>query len=75
MNAVEKIVAEIRSEVGPNQEIVFVSGNFNIIHPGHIRLLIFAAKSGDFLVVGINSKGSLQDVYIPFDLRIESAKG
>lgn len=75
MNAVEKIVAEIRSEVGPNQEIVFVSGNFNIIHPGHLRLLNFAAKSGDFLVVGINSKGSLQDVYIPIDLRIESAKG
>lgn len=34
--------------------IVFVSGNFNITHPGHIRLLNFAAECGDCLVVGVN---------------------
>jgi rfaE bifunctional protein kinase chain/domain len=32
---------------------VFVSGNFNIVHPGHLRLLRFAAECGDFLVVGV----------------------
>lgn len=34
---------------------VFVSGDFNILHPGHLRLLKFAKESGDFLTVGVNS--------------------
>ena len=33
----------------------FVYGNFNILHPGHLRLLKFAKESADYLVVGINS--------------------
>lgn len=35
------------------RKIIFVSGNFNIVHPGHLRLLKFAAECGDFLVVGV----------------------
>ena len=31
-----------------NQKVVFVSGKFNIIHPGHLRLLNFARSCGDF---------------------------
>ena len=38
---------------------VFVSGNFNVIHPGHQRLLKFAKGLGDKLIVGI-----LPDKYI-----------
>ena len=34
---------------------VFVYGDFNILHPGHLRLLKFAKESGDYLVVGVNS--------------------
>lgn len=34
---------------------VFVSGNFNIVHPGHIRLFQFAKEVGDRLIVGIHS--------------------
>lgn len=46
---------------------VFVYGDFNILHPGHLRLLKFAKESGDFLVVGVNSdrisaKGISQDI-------------
>jgi rfaE bifunctional protein kinase chain/domain len=37
------------------QRLVFVSGNFNVIHPGHLRLLRFAKDCGDTLVVGVNS--------------------
>ena len=33
----------------------FVYGNFNILHPGHLRLLKFAKESADYLVVGVNS--------------------
>jgi len=52
------------------KKIVFVSGNFNIIHPGHLRLLKFAADCGDFLVVGVTSDSS-PSVNIPSDLRLD----
>lgn len=35
------------------QSVCFVSGNFNIIHPGHLRYLLFAAEQADILVVGL----------------------
>ena len=34
---------------------VFVSGHFNVVHPGHIRLLQFARELGDKLIVGVES--------------------
>jgi rfaE bifunctional protein kinase chain/domain len=34
-------------------KIVFVSGNFNVIHPGHLRILKFAKSLGDELIVGV----------------------
>lgn len=39
---------------------VFVSGCFDIIHPGHIRLFQFAKTLGDRLFIGINSDGSIR---------------
>ena len=32
---------------------VFISGNFNILHPGHIRLFKFAKECGDKVIVGV----------------------
>ena len=34
---------------------VFVSGNFFVLHPGHIRFLRFASACGDCLVVGVHN--------------------
>lgn len=51
-------VSDIRSRAALARKIVFVSGNFNIVHPGHIRLLRFASECGDFLVVGVNQHGT-----------------
>ena len=50
---------------------VFVSGDFNILHPGHLRLLKFAKESGDVLVVGINSD-EISHKGISQDIRLES---
>lgn len=36
------------------KKTVFVSGNFFVLHPGHIRLLKFASECGNKLYVGIN---------------------
>lgn len=38
-----------------SKKIVFVSGNFYALHPGHVRLLRFAAECGTELVVGVNN--------------------
>lgn len=52
------------------KRVVFVSGNFNVVHPGHLRLLKFAAEAGDFLVVGVNPD-STPGVTVPVALRLE----
>ncbi len=47
--------AAVRRLAPEGAAIVFVSGNFNVLHPGHLRLLRFAKECGDFLVVGVTS--------------------
>jgi len=50
-----------------------VSGDFNILHPGHLRLLKFAKESGHYLIVGVNrDNGSIKGVNQ--DIRLESIK-
>jgi len=43
-----------RSDVPTPTRVVFVSGNFFVVHAGHIRLLRFAADCGDAIVVGVH---------------------
>ena len=63
-------VGAILNRAGAAGKIVFVSGFFNILHPGHLRLLRFAAECGDFLVVGVNPDGD-GDAFIGEQLRLE----
>ena len=65
-------VAEIRKRAG-SKRVAFVSGNFNIVHPGHLRLLRFAAECGDFLVVGVNPQ-STDGVHMAEDLRLDGVR-
>lgn len=37
------------------QIIVLITGHFNVLHPGHLRLFKFARECGDRLIVGILS--------------------
>lgn len=64
-----EIIAEIKKMAGLEKRIVFVSGNFNTIHPGHFRLLSFAAECGDFLVVGVTDDNA-DGVLVPAELRL-----
>lgn len=72
----ESIAALIDIKVkAENKRIVFVSGNFNIIHPGHLRLLRFAKECGDYLVVGVLGVDSkLAGTIIPENLRLEGIR-
>ncbi len=65
----QKIIDDIRNN-SKNKKIVFVSGNFNIVHPGHLRLINFAAACGDLLVVGVHPDGKNKSL-MPAKYRLE----
>lgn len=66
-------VEEIRKKAGTGKRIVLVSGNFNTIHPGHLRLLRFAAECGNYLVVAIADDHE-EGILVPAGLRLEGVK-
>ncbi len=67
------VLQQVRSLTSPDQRIVFVSGNFNIVHPGHLRLLKFAHDCGDFLVVGVNDQHP-ERLTVPSEMRLEGVR-
>ena len=73
MQDTELALAQIKAACPPGGRVVFLSGNFNIVHPGHLRLLNFAAECGDFLVVGIHPDG-FGNTLLPETLRLEGMK-
>jgi rfaE bifunctional protein nucleotidyltransferase chain/domain len=40
--------------------VVFTNGVFDLLHPGHVDVLLAARRRGDALVVGVNSDASVQ---------------
>ncbi len=46
-----------RRQRGP---VVFTNGVFDLLHPGHVDVLVASRGHGDALVVGINSDASVQ---------------
>ena len=52
----QRKIAEWRAR---GERIVFTNGCFDLLHPGHVRLLSEAADQGDRLIVGLNSDASV----------------
>ncbi|MDZ4761750.1 MAG: PfkB family carbohydrate kinase, partial [Alphaproteobacteria bacterium] len=61
------------TRLAEGRRIAFVSGKFNIIHPGHLRLLKFAAESAEFLVVGVTADTE-DGVTIPAEMRLDGIR-
>lgn len=54
---------------------VFVSGHFNVIHPGHLRLLRYAKEFGGRLIVAVESDRIAGDAaHVPEQLRLEGVQ-
>jgi rfaE bifunctional protein kinase chain/domain len=64
---------EIRALMAAGKRISFVTGNFNVVHPGHLRLFKFAAEIGEVLIVGVNPDNSA-GVSVPEALRLEGVR-
>jgi rfaE bifunctional protein nucleotidyltransferase chain/domain len=45
---------------GRRGRVVFTNGVFDLLHPGHIDVLLGARRHGDALVVGLNSDASVK---------------
>lgn len=41
-------------------KVVFTNGVFDLLHPGHVDLLLGARRLGDALIVGLNSDASVR---------------
>ena len=55
--------------------VSFVSGHFNVLHPGHLRLLRFAKQFSDYLIVAVESDRIAGDTaHIKEELRLEYLK-
>ncbi len=51
---------------------ILVTGRFNVLHPGHIRLLQFARGLGERLIVGVESDRLAREAaHLSEDLRLE----
>jgi len=53
-------------------KVVFTNGVFDLLHPGHVDILLGARRSGDALVVGVNSDDSVRRLKGP-DRPVRSA--
>jgi len=60
--------------MGKNEGTSFVYGDFNILHPGHIRFLRFAREQGQRLIVGVLSKAISSGAELSDDVRLEAIR-
>jgi len=71
-----KTVEELCKLIGPRpraRKVIMCHGVFDIVHPGHVRHLIYAKSKGDVLVVSVTAdehiaKGNVRP-YVPETLR------
>jgi rfaE bifunctional protein kinase chain/domain len=54
---------------------VFISGNFNVLHPGHQRIIKFASEIGEKVIVGVYSdRIAKNNSLVPEEYRLEGVK-
>ena len=59
---VESVADRLRGE---GKTVVFTNGCFDLLHTGHVCYLAEARLLGDFLIVGVNSDGSVRAIKGP----------
>ena len=58
-----------------NSKTVLVFGSFNVVHPGHLRLLRFAKECGEHLIVAVQSDRIAGNAaHVPQALRLEGVE-
>jgi rfaE bifunctional protein nucleotidyltransferase chain/domain len=55
-----ELIAERRHWKSQGKKVVFTNGCYDILHPGHVRLLERARSLGDVLILALNTDSSVQ---------------
>jgi len=71
-----KSAQEVRDAIGPRprkKKAIMCHGTFDVVHPGHVRHLLYAKTKADILIASLTSdvhitKGNMRP-YVPEDLR------
>jgi len=58
----DELILHVAERKRNGQRVVFTNGCFDLLHPGHARLLEQARGLGDVLVVGLNSDASVRAI-------------
>jgi D-glycero-beta-D-manno-heptose 1-phosphate adenylyltransferase len=56
----EELIAQRRSWKQEDKRVVMTNGCYDVLHPGHVRLLEQARSLGDILILALNSDASVQ---------------
>jgi D-glycero-beta-D-manno-heptose 1-phosphate adenylyltransferase len=75
----EELLSRVAEAKAARRRIVFTNGCYDLLHPGHIRLLEKSRELGDILILALNSDRSVREnkgagrPIIPEDERAEVA--
>jgi rfaE bifunctional protein kinase chain/domain len=71
-----KTVEQLRAIIGPrprDRKVIMCHGTFDVVHPGHVRHLLYAKTKGDVLVASLTADEHIKKAnfrpYVPEDLR------
>jgi rfaE bifunctional protein kinase chain/domain len=71
-----KTARQVRDLIGPRpraKKVIMCHGAFDVVHPGHIRHLMYAREKADLLIASLTSDAHIQKAnvrpYIPENLR------
>ncbi len=56
----EELILQRQEWKSEHKTVVFTNGCYDILHPGHVRLLERARSSGDVLILALNTDSSVQ---------------
>jgi D-beta-D-heptose 7-phosphate kinase/D-beta-D-heptose 1-phosphate adenosyltransferase len=65
VHPVDSLVRELAEHRRQKETIVFTNGCFDVVHRGHVEFLKFCKRSGDIVVVGLNSDSSVKAIKGP----------
>src|SRR6266850_1761960 len=71
-----KTAQEVAALIGPRprkQRVIMCHGTFDVVHPGHVRHLLYAKSKSDILVASITADAHILKAahrpFVPQDLR------
>lgn len=62
IKTLKNLVTEISRLKKSGKKIVFTNGCFDLLHLGHLKILLEAKAKGDILIVGLNSDSSIKKI-------------